>query len=141
MPLAASIALAVSLALSGSQAPSAQVGVTIPAAQNVEEYVRNYFADTPIMIEVARCESQFRQFDKEGKVLKNPTSTAKGIMQIMESIHAEDAKETYGFDILTIDGNLGYAKLLYEKQGIKPWMASSACWKKTTAYKELALNK
>jgi hypothetical protein len=115
----------------------------MPAAQTVEEYVREYFADEPILIEIARCESQFRQFGANGKVLKNPNSTAMGVMQIMASIHTKPA-DNLGLDILTIDGNLEYARHLYEEQGVKPWAASGACWKKSTAYKqytkELALN-
>lgn len=105
----------------------------------LEAYVREYFKDTPELAEVAFCESTFRHFDNKGRVLKGEViSKDIGIMQINETYHAERSKKL-GYDIYTLDGNLGYAKFLYEKQGIKPWNSSKRCWK--PAVRELALNK
>jgi hypothetical protein len=136
MPFAASIALAFSLALSGQTAvevPKMNQGL-MPEAQTVEEYVREYFADTPVMIEIAHCESQFRQFDKKGNVLKNGAgSSAIGMFQIMSSIH-QPVAEKLGLDLNTIQGNAAYARYLYDKQGTAPWEAdlkSKNCWGKT----------
>ncbi len=131
MPLTTSAA-SVALALSAFMAPQPSVGnvpATMPAAQTVKEYVEIYFADAPVMIDIARCESQFRQFDKKGNVVKNPNSTAMGIFQIMSSLHKDTAADM-GMDILSIQGNLEYARYLYEKEGTKPWNASKACWSK-----------
>lgn len=147
MPFATSIALAVSLALSGSSAAAPEkISLDVmPVAQTVEEYVREYFADAPVMIEIARCESKFRQFNKDGSVLKNSLgSSATGMFQIMASIH-EPVADKLGLDINTIQGNAAYARYLYDKQGTKPWQAdpkSKNCWGKTEAGKaNLALNK
>ncbi len=144
MPFA-SIALAVSMAFSG-QGAVAQTNIAVmPVAQNIEEYVRDYFADEPVMIEIAKCESRFRQFDKEGQVLKNAAgSSAVGIFQIMSSIHDSYA-DKLGLDIYTVQGNAAYARYLYDTQGTKPWEAdlkSKGCWGKTEVAKtHLALNK
>ena len=103
-------------------------------SMTTEEYVRNYFSDIPVMIEVARCESRFRQHQTSGNVLrgeKNPLD--RGVMQINEHYHGEDA-ERLGFDILTIEGNTAYARYLYDKYGVRPWKSSAACWAKTLAY-------
>lgn len=111
---------------------------------STEAYVRNYFSDIPILVEVARCESEFRQTDKNGNVLrgvKDPRDV--GVMQINEHYHLKKSKEL-GYDIHTIEGNTAYARYLYEGsedlgktgEGAKPWMASSACWAKV---KELAV--
>lgn len=100
----------------------------------VKEHVEEYFADKPIMIDIARCESTFRQFDRNGEVLKNPKSTAIGVFQIMSSLHKETALKL-GHDITTLEGQLGYADYLYEKQGARPWLASSHCW---ANYSEIA---
>lgn len=111
---------------------------------NTEAYVRNYFSDIPILAEVARCESEFRHTDKTGKVLrgtKDPRDV--GVMQINEHYHLKKSKEL-GYDIHSIEGNVAYARYLYEGnedlgkngEGAKPWMASSACWAKV---KELAM--
>lgn len=129
MPLAASVALA----FTAFVAPQPMVGnapVIHPQAQTVQEYVEIYFADAPVMIEIARCESQFKQFDKKGNVVKNPRSTAIGIFQIMSSLHKAPAAEM-GMDITTIEGNADFARHLYETEGTKPWNSSKGCWGKS----------
>ena len=103
---------------------------TMPASQTVEEYVREYFQDTPVMIDIARCESRFRQLTADGTVLKNPHSTAMGAFQIMASIHADSAQKNLGLNIYTLQGNAAYARYLYETQGTTPWNSSKACWSK-----------
>ena len=143
MHLATSFALAVSLALSGaSAAPAATVGIgPMPAAQTVQEYVRGYFAGTPIMVEVARCESHFRQFDRDGSVHRGVVNDQDvGVMQINERYHLKTAQKL-GLDIYSIQGNVAYAKYLYEKEGTQPWSSSEPCWGKSKVAKELALNK
>ncbi len=102
---------------------------------SVEAYVRDYFKNDPILAEIAKCESTFRQFDKHGNViLGKVNSDDVGVMQINTFYHGESA-EKLGYDLYTIDGNLGFAKWLYGKYGDSPWVHSSPCWKK---YKEVA---
>jgi hypothetical protein len=97
---------------------------------NVEAYVREYFKDTPILAEIARCESHFTQFTKSGKVLRGRVVPQDvGVMQINETYHLKESKKL-GFDIYTLDGNLAYGQYLYEKLGARPWLASSPCWGK-----------
>jgi hypothetical protein len=94
----------------------------------LESYVREYFAETPILIEIARCESSFRQVDKNGKILRGEVNKSDlGLFQVNEYYHGEKA-EDLGFDLLTVNGNLAYAKYLYDKEGTKPWSASEKCW-------------
>ncbi|MEK7390760.1 MAG: hypothetical protein AAB635_01325 [Patescibacteria group bacterium] len=95
---------------------------------DVEARVREYFSDMPILAEVARCESHFTQTGKNGKIMRgirNPSDV--GVMQINERYHTKESKKL-NIDIYTLDGNLAYARYLYEKQGARPWMASSGCW-------------
>ncbi|HVT75295.1 MAG TPA: hypothetical protein VHD69_02700 [Candidatus Paceibacterota bacterium] len=97
---------------------------------STEAYVRDYFKDTPILAEVARCESTFRQFGSDGNVIRGKVNKNDvGVMQINTYYH-EDTAESLGLDIYTIDGNLAYGKHLYEKFGLDPWKSSSKCWKK-----------
>ena len=94
---------------------------------STEEFVRHYFADIPVMIEVARCESTFRH-KVNGEVLRgNAVSTDRGVMQINEYYHLETA-EKLGINIYTLEGNLAYARYLYETQGVRPWRPSAKCW-------------
>lgn len=96
--------------------------------QAVYDYVRSYFRDIPALIEVARCESSFRQFDDNGNVMRGKAVAADvGVMQINEIYHLE-ASRNLGIDIYTLKGNTEYARYLYEHQGLRPWGASSKCW-------------
>lgn len=102
----------------------------ITDSKNVKEFVQDYFADTPILASIAGCESRDRQFDSNGNVLRGEKNHFDiGVMQINELYHADEAK-ALGLDIYTIDGNVAFAKHLYEKYGAKPWISSSACWAK-----------
>jgi hypothetical protein len=104
----------------------------MPASQSVEEYVREYFKDEPVMIDIARCESRFRQYDSNGRVLRNEQgSSATGVFQIMASIHAASADKNLGFNIYNLEGNAAYARYLYDNYGTSPWNASKACWGKS----------
>ena len=137
MSLTLGITLALSAVLSGSSAQAVQPAA-MPEAQTVQQYVQTYFADEPIMIAIADCESHFTQLDKDGKVVKNPHSSAVGVYQIMASIHATSADENLGLNIYTLQGNAAYARYLYESQGTAPWNDSKSCWGKSAAAKVAA---
>lgn len=93
-----------------------------------EEAVREYFKDVPIMIAVARCESSFRHTNKEGNVLRGLVNNQDvGIMQINEYFHLDKSSQL-GINIYDLEGNLEYARYLYEKEGTQPWSASRKCW-------------
>ncbi len=102
----------------------------------LEIYVRQTFEEAPILAEIARCESTFRHFTKDGSVLRGRANKDDiGLMQINEFFHGEAAKKL-GINIYTIEGNIEYAKWLYEKQGSAPWVHSSFCWKKAEIAKK-----
>lgn len=123
-------------------ATTSQASTKVEAqVMTAEEYVRNYFSDIPVMIEIAKCESRFRQYDKNGEVLRGKVNSLdRGVMQINEYYHGEDA-EKLGFDILTIEGNTAYARYIFEKYGVRPWKSSSPCWSKTLAYNDFIVNR
>lgn len=105
---------------------SAQVGLTI----DVESAVREYFAETPIMIPIAKCESKFRQYASSGNPLYGGAGGKMvGVFQIHSDVHAVFARGK-GMDIETLDGNMAYAKYLYEREGTQPWISSFPCWGK-----------
>ncbi|MDO8565165.1 MAG: hypothetical protein Q7R67_00870 [bacterium] len=98
--------------------------------KNVEKFLNDYFADMPLMARIAKCESRNRHFNKSGEVLRGEvTPLDRGVMQINLHYH-KAAAEKLGLDVHNIDDNVAYARYLYEKQGAKPWMSSSACWSK-----------
>jgi hypothetical protein len=101
----------------------------ITDSKNVKKFVQDYFADIPLMAHIAGCESRYRQY-KSGQVLRGEGNNYDvGVMQINELYHADTALKL-GINIYSIDGNVAYARYLYEREGAKPWMSSSACWAK-----------
>lgn len=101
--------------------------------------MRQYFSDAPILIEIARCESNFRHHTNNGEVLRGYANRSDiGVMQINKYYHGDKAK-ALGVDIFSRDGNMEYARYLYEKEGVTPWNASRSCWGHKVF--ELALNR
>lgn len=110
---------------------------------STERYVRQYFRDIPIMVQIARCESTFRQLDDDGSIHRGRVNNADvGVMQINEYYHLDTAIEK-GLDIYTIEGNTAYARDLFEREGTKPWNSSKPCWGKylIDANNQIAINK
>ena len=94
----------------------------------VEEYVRKHFKNYPVMAEVAKCESEFRQFGKNGDIIRGKVNSSDvGVMQINEYYHGDTA-DRLGINLYTLEGNIDYATYLFEKEGTNPWLASSKCW-------------
>lgn len=104
--------------------------VEVAEVLTTQDKVEHYFSDLPIMVDIARCESRFRQHDKSGNILRGVKTPADvGVMQINEKFHLSESKKL-GYNIYTLEGNMAYARYLYEKQGARPWLASSHCWAK-----------
>jgi hypothetical protein len=113
---------------STTEATPVVIKTDMTVSKNIEKLVRTTYADEPILIEIARCESTFRQFDATGSILRGKVNSKDvGIMQINEKYHAEDATKL-GFNIYTPEGNLAFGRYLYNKYGSSPWISSSPCW-------------
>jgi hypothetical protein len=116
--------------LTNEQAVPVEVG-TFTNEKLTEAFLRKEFAGAPILVEVARCESEFRQFGKDGKIVRGRVDNADvGLLQVNERYHGETAKKM-NIDIYTVEGNVAYAKYLYAKYGTKPWTASEPCWSRS----------
>ena len=93
---------------------------------------------------IAACESVGdpegtpRQFNKDGSILwgRDPklwninkaTTTDVGILQINTTIHAAELKKL-GLDVIHSESdNIKFGKILYDRQGTKPWNPSKKCW-------------
>lgn len=113
------------IAVSGEEAAVVR---EIASAKNTEAIVRSYFADIPVMIEVARCESTFRHELSDGSILQGRVDPADtGVMQINKRYHLDTAN-AMDLNLDDIYGNMAYARYLYENQGTQPWSASMPCW-------------
>lgn len=101
--------------------------------ETMRAYVREYFTDTPIMADIAWCESRFRHLTPEGEIFRGKVNNNDiGVMQINTAYHAKAAEEL-GIDLYSLQGNLAYAKYLHEKEGTRPWNSSRPCWGKLAA--------
>lgn len=96
-----------------------------------------------ILRRIAQCESNNRQFNNDGSVLRgfvNPKDV--GLFQINEDAWGDKALEL-GFDIYTTSGNMKMARWIYDNYGESPWIYSKKCWSKlpsVTKKQELTLN-
>ncbi len=107
-------------------------------SKTVEAYIRSQNADQPILVDIARCESTFRQFDPTGNILRGKVNKGDvGVMQINEKYHADEAARL-GYNIYTVEGNVAFGRYLYNKYGSDPWSSSAPCW---TDGAQLAVNK
>lgn len=116
---------------SKSDSSSKQKNQNVKNNLGVEEAVREYFADIPLMAEISKCESRFRQVDTSGDVLRGKVNANDvGALQINETYHLKRA-EKLGYDIYSLQGNMEYARLLYQESGPQPWSSSYPCWGKS----------
>ena len=61
--------------------------------KTTEDLVREEFSDIPIMVEIAKCESQFTQFNKDGSVHRGRINPADvGAFQVNESYHLRESQ-------------------------------------------------
>lgn len=106
--------------------------------KNVERFVNDYFSDLPQLKKIAFCESSYKHFNSDGSVRRGKVNKYDvGVLQINELYHAKEAN-SLGIDLETIDGNVAFARRLYEREGSRPWNSSAPCWDKTG---DLAINK
>jgi hypothetical protein len=110
------------------QATAMNISLFTQNPKGMEAYIRAAVGEDQILVDIARCESSFRQFDTNGDLIRGKANSADvGVMQINEKYQGPTAKKL-GYDIYTVEGNVAYAKHLYEEQGSAPWSASSKCW-------------
>ncbi len=97
----------------------------------VKAYTEDYFRDIPVMIAIIECESGFRQYESDGRLLVSPVkgSSASGAAQILYIMHKPDWSDNPETNITTLAGNLAYAREMYEESGTSPWKESRKCWK------------
>ena len=114
---------------SSAPAPVAEVisAPVLPNSAEVKAAVEAYFADIPVMINIAKCESNFTQY-VDGHTLNGGSGGMMGVFQINRAVHLAYSIKI-GHDINTLAGNMEYARHLYNTQGgTDPWYSSEGCW-------------
>lgn len=90
---------------------------------SVEEEILRVFPDAPIMVEVARCESQLDPLADRGNL-----NVDVGLFQINQ-VHVPRLIEL-GYERRNIHDNIAYARMLYDANGLNDWYMSRDCWSK-----------
>jgi len=98
--------------------------------ESIIEKVRLEFLDAPIMLEVARCESQYK-ITAHNTTLNTDGTTDGGIFQL-NSVHDEELA-TLGLNKFDPEDNIKFARILYDRKGLQPWKSSRDCWGKYIA--------
>jgi hypothetical protein len=86
--------------------------------ERIERLIREAFKDAPIMVEIARCESQFRNV---------PSKTGDFGPYQINQVHTKRLQEL-GLDRTVVEDNIKYARLLFDENGTQPWYMSKHCW-------------
>ena len=91
-----------------------------PDTQDPQFIIEKVFGkDSGLFKKIAGCESSFNPN------AKNMTSSARGLLQIMSSVHKIDQKWLKNPMI-----NALVAKQLFDEQDTTPWDSSRSCWSK-----------
>lgn len=95
--------------------------------KRVQRLIREAFPEAPIMVEVARCESQFKA-TAHNTTLNTDGTTDGGVFQL-NTVHDKEL-ETLGLDKWKVEDNIAFARILYDRGGLQPWKGSKHCWNK-----------
>lgn len=88
---------------------------------------KKYGIDADKALRIARCESNFRQYNGN-EVLRGAQNPADaGVFQINEKYHLNKS-QALGFDIHNTHDNIEYAMWLMKNEGIRHWNWSKPCW-------------
>ncbi len=112
----------------GTQTVTNLLGSNPAASTKIERVIRAHFPDAPIMVEVARCESELRHRTPKGDLLPNQEGgTARGVFQVLMRIHEPEMRRM-NLDPNDDEDYLTYVRYLFDTYGLKPWRPSRHCW-------------
>lgn len=115
-----------------AQEPIAHVVLIEPkidwTEDRIKEEIRTVFHEKPeLFVKIASCEGV-----RNGHIVAdahNPKTNDDGVFQINEAAHGEEVKEL-GLDMMNPKDNIQFARMLYDRNGVRDWSASKSCWSK-----------
>ena len=105
----------------------AREGIGEAKTEDIKDLIRQTFPKDPIMLGVAKCESNTTHYEN-GKTLIGRTTPDFGVFQINE-IWIPMA-EKMNLDIMILEDNIKMARYIYDTQKLNAWSASASCWLK-----------
>jgi len=107
------------------QEPKIEIKVEVETEKDkIIRLIKETFPDAPIMLEVARCESGYKN-------VPGQLSDDFGPLQI-NVVHLP-VLEKMGLDRTKVEDNIKFARYLYDRGGLTPWKNSKACWSPSLA--------
>lgn len=91
--------------------------------QEVVDAILAAFPEAPIMLEVARCESNLKP-----NADRSNLSVDVGLFQINQ-VHLPSL-EKLGLDRRDMHDNIAYSRILFDRNGLGDWYMSEHCWAK-----------
>ena len=86
------------------------------------------YKDFKKLRKIAYCESRWRQYNKNGEVLRGTVNRKDiGLFQI-SMIYWKDEAEQLNINIFEPNGNIDMAIQIYKNHGTDPWKWSKMCW-------------
>lgn len=102
----------------------------VHSTSSLKSIIESEFPDSPVIVDIASCESRLKQFNSDGSVrLGRANPHDIGLFQINETYHRAEA-EKLGIDIDTLKGNIAFAKILHKRNGTRDWNWSKFMWEK-----------
>jgi len=95
-----------------------------PIPQMIEQYALSYGVSPKVALAVASCESRL------DPLARNPSSTAKGIYQFLDSSWDTYSTMKWGRDkdVLNAKDNIELGVWVLATVGTQPWESSEGCW-------------
>lgn len=122
-----------SLALASAAQADTPTVTNLPKANladssSIKQTIIAFFPNAPIMVQVAKCESELRHRTKSGALLPNQGGgSARGTFQVLMRIHAPEMRKM-GLNPDNDRDYMVYVKHLYDTFGLTPWQPSRHCW-------------
>ena len=103
--------------------------------ERITRKIKEAFPDEPRMLKVAFAESGWDS-NGDGIIELHPDaynthngSNDCGVFQISQKYHGKEMRNL-GLDCFDVDDNLEFARILYDRNGLKDWVHSSSNWMK-----------
>lgn len=99
--------------------------------QLIRQKIREHIGD-PLIEVIAACESTgnphlIQHWNADGSLLKKPTSSASGSLQVLLEYHSEWI-EAEGRNMYDIDEYMMFVETILDTQGYGAWSQSEGCW-------------
>lgn len=98
----------------------------------IRQKMREHIGYDPLLEIIAGCEStgnprRIEHWDENGNLVKNPTSSASGALQVLLQYHSEWIRDE-NRNMQDLDEYMMFVETLFEAQGYAAWNPSRHCW-------------